>query len=203
MVDYDDFQSITFALRGVDTVISTVTGPRQIELIKAAVTVGVRRFAAAEFEGLPQLRPPSDPLDRNRALARRWLSHYSQNIQSTIFVCGILYERFQPGGLQQSRIGLTSGFGGEGDYMMDCRNMRAQVPAYDVNNNPNVSICLTAAQDVGRFVTRAIDLPQWPTELRMYGQRIAVKDLVATIQRLKRTLSRLALRYFAQKLTEE
>ncbi|KAK4546911.1 hypothetical protein LTR36_001643 [Oleoguttula mirabilis] len=185
VVDYSDLQSLQFALRGIDTVISTVTGPNQIELIKAAVSVRVRRFAPAEFEGVPQLRPANDRLDRGRYVARQWLAHYAQHIQTTTFVCGILYERFQPGGLRQSQIGRTSGFSGEGEYIMDCRAMAAQVPCYDVNNDPNVTICLTAAQDVGKFVTKAIDLPQWPSELRMCGQRVLVKDLVLLVQRLK------------------
>lgn len=185
VVDYSDLKSLQFALRGVDTVISTVTGPNQIELIRAAVSVRVRRFAPAEFEGLPQLRPANDPLDRGRTLARQWLAHYRQHIQTTTFVCGILYERFQPGGLRQSQMGRTSGFAGEGDYIMNCRTMAAQVPCYNANNEPNVTICLTAAQDVGKFVTKAIDLPQWPLELRMCGQRVVVRDLVLLVQRLK------------------
>lgn len=185
MVDYSDVESMRYALRGIDTVISTVTGPNQIELIKAAVAARVRRFAPAEFEGLPSLRSQNDPLDRSRTAARSWLEYYSQSIESTAFICGILYERFQPGGLYHTRMGMTSGFGGEGDYIMDCRNMSAQVPAWDADNNPNVTICLTAAQDVARFVTRSIDLKQWPSELRMCGQRMAVKDLVALVQRLK------------------
>ena len=183
-MDYTNSDSLKFALRGIDTVISTVTGPNQIELIKAAVAVRVRRFAPAEFEGPPQLRPTNDVLDRYRSVARQWLEYYSQNIKTTTFVCGVLYERFQPGGLRESRIGLTSGFDGEGDYVMNCRSMTAQVPAFDANQNPNFTICLTAAQDVGRFVTKAIDLQEWPSELRMCGERVALKDLVATVERL-------------------
>jgi hypothetical protein len=91
----------------------------------------------------------------------------------------------QPGGLAQSGIGLSSGFGDEGNYIMNCRLMEAQVPAYDDDNDSNVTICMTAAQDVARFVTRAIDLQQWPAELRMCGHRVLVKDLVATVSRLK------------------
>ena len=185
MVDYANPQSLQYALRGIDTVISTVTGPNQLELIRAAVSVRVRRFAPAEFEGLPSLRSPTSPLDRGRAVARQWLETYRQHIQTTTFVCGILYERFQPGGLYQSSIGLTSGIGGEGDYIMNCRTMSAQVPAYNANNMPNVTICMTAAQDVGKFVTKALDMPQWPPELRMCGQRIALKDLVGLVQRLR------------------
>lgn len=186
VVDYTSSQSLQFALKGIDTVISTVTGPNQLELIKAAVSVRVRRFAPAEFEGPPQLRSPNTPLDRGQTVARQWLAYYSQHIQTTTFVCGMLYERFQPGGLRQSRIGGDlPGLANEGDYIMNCRQMSAVVPAYDANNTPNVMVCLTAAQDVGKFVTKALDLPQWPPELRMYGQRVAVKDLVLLVQRLK------------------
>lgn len=68
---------------------------------------------------------------------------------------------------------------------MNCRNMSAKVPAYDAQNNMNVTICMTAAQDVARFVTKALDMPQWPAELRMTGQRVLVRDLVELAQRLK------------------
>ena len=185
VVDYRDIETLKYALRGIDTVISTVTGQTQIELIKAAVSIRVRRFIPAEFEGLPQLRNSNDPLDRGRTLARQFLQHYAQFIESTTFVCGIFYERFQPGGLQHTRIGLTSGLCGEGDYIMDCRNMHAKVPAYDADEKMTVTICMTAAQDVARFVTKALDLPQWPAELRMVGQRVLVKDLVELVQHLK------------------
>lgn len=185
VVDYSDPKSLQFALRGIDTVISTVTGPNQIHLIKAAVSVRVRRFAPAEFEGLPALRPDNDPLDRGRSVARQWLAYYAQHIQSTTFVCGILFERFQPGGLRRSSIGLTSGFSNEGDYIMNCRTMAAKVPCYDSRNTPNVTICITAARDVAKFVTKALDMPQWPSELRMCGERVTVMDLVCAAERMK------------------
>lgn len=187
IIDYTSPETLQFALRSIDTIVSTVTGSAQMELIRAAVRARVRRFAPAEFEGLPQLRAANDPLDRGRAAARQLLAHYSPHIQSTAFICGILYERFQPGGLAQSRIGMSSGISAEGSYMIDCRNMTAQVPAYDSNNSPTATICMTAAQDVARFVTLALDLCTWPPELRMYGQRVLVKDLVTQVQRLKGT----------------
>lgn len=185
VVDYSNTTSLQFALRGIDTVISTVTGPNQIQLIKAAISVRVRRFAPAEFEGLPALRPENDLLDRCRSVARQWLAHYSQQIQSTTFVCGILFERFHPGGLRRLGIGLTSGFSNEGDYIMNCRKMAAEVPCYDSRGNLNVTICITAAQDVAKFVTKALDMPQWPSELRMCGERVTVMNLVHAVERMK------------------
>lgn len=185
VVDYANVQSLQFALRGIDTVISTITGQNQIELIRAAVSVRVRRFAPAEFEGPPSLRPETSPLDRGRTAGRRWMAYYGQHIETTVFVCGILYERFQPNGLRQTRMGLGSGLSNEGDYIMNCRTMSAQAPAFDGNNLPNVTICMTSAQDVAKFVTKALDMPQWPSELRMCGERITVKNLVATVQTMK------------------
>jgi len=92
---------------GVDTIISTVTGNAQLRLIEAAVACRVRRFAPAEFEGQPGLRAQGDPLDRGRAAALALLQHYRGHIQSTVFVCGILYERFAVEGMRKHGIGVV------------------------------------------------------------------------------------------------
>jgi hypothetical protein len=52
-------------------------------------------------------------------------------------------------------------------------------------NTGDVKICMTALQDVGRFVTKALDLPQWPQEIRMCGQRTTVRGLLQTVAQLK------------------
>lgn len=162
-----------------------MTGTNQIELIKAAVSARVRRFIPAEFEGPPELRVTGDPLDRGRLAARCLLDNLSRQIQSTIFVCGIFYERFQPGGLAGSRIGITSGLSGEGDYIANCRAMTAQAPIFDSHQQPNATICLTAANDVARFVCRILDLSRWPPEIRMRGLRIQVRELVTKMANLR------------------
>lgn len=183
VVEYENADTLGFALRGIDTVISTVTGANQIELIKAAVTVRVRRFIPAEFEGSPQRRDGGNPLDRGRTNAQQWLSHFSQHIQTTTVVCGIFYERFAPGGLASAHIS-SPGLNGEGDYIMNCRNMSAEVPAFTAENRETM-ICISAIQDVARLVTRALDMRSWPAELRMYGHRISVRELVAEVERLQ------------------
>lgn len=146
VVDYNDADNLKYALRGIDTVISTVTGPNQIHLIKAAVSARVRRFAPAEFEGPPQLRPPNDPLDRQRTTALSWLRHYRNNIEHTVFVCGIFYERFQPGGLPRALIARSTGYHGEGSYIFDVANMSAESPALSPSNQPDVTICMTSVR---------------------------------------------------------
>jgi hypothetical protein len=166
---------------GVDSIISTVTGNAQLRLIEAAVACRVRRFAPAEFEGQPGLRAANDPLDRSRTAALAMLQHYSGYIQYTVFVCGILYERFAVGGMRSMNIGVNTGYGNEGDYILDARNMTAIVPGYDAANNLSF-LCMTSAYDVGRFVVRSLDLTAWPPELSMCGERMSVSTLINTVQ---------------------
>ncbi|KAF2122635.1 hypothetical protein BDV96DRAFT_608596 [Lophiotrema nucula] len=181
VVDYNNPTSIQHSLMGVDTVISTVTGNAQLRLIEAAVQCRVRRFAPAEFEGQPGMRAQGDPLDRGRAAAAALLQHYGGYIQSTSFVCGILYERFSVNGMRSHRIGVNTGYSNEGDYILDARNMTAQAPVYDSARNLSY-LCMTSAYDVGRFVVRALDMTQWPAEMSMCGERMTVNELIEAVR---------------------
>ena len=60
---------------------------------------------------------------------------------------------------------------------MDIRKRKAQVPYYS-NTGQVVRLCMTSAEDVARFVVAALELPQWPTEFRMQGDRMSVSELV-------------------------
>lgn len=165
---------------GVDTVISTVTGKPQLRLIEAAVQCRVRRFAPAEFEGQPGQRVPNSILDRGKSSALNLLQHYSAYIQSTTFVCGIFYERFAVGGLRAHQMGANIA-SGEGDYIADIRNMTAVAPVYDAANNYSY-LCLTSIYDVAKFVVRSLNIPHWPTEMSMCGERISVYALIELIK---------------------
>jgi hypothetical protein len=68
---------------GIDTIISTVTGAPQLQLIEAAVRCRVRRFAPAEFEGQPGLRGQNPVLDRGKNAALNLLQYYQGHIQYT------------------------------------------------------------------------------------------------------------------------
>ncbi|KAF1836309.1 NAD(P)-binding protein [Decorospora gaudefroyi] len=180
-VDYNNPASLQHALLGVDTVISTVMGSPQLRLIEAAVQCRVRRFAPAEFEGQPGLRGQNGLLDRGRNSALALLQYYRSNIQSTVFVCGILYERFSVNGIMSHRIGVNTGYGNEGDFIVDARQMTSMAPIYDSAHNPSW-ICLTSAYDVAQFVVRAVDMPTWPSEMSMCGERMTVNALVELIR---------------------
>ena len=192
-VNYDNREELRFALIGVDTVISTVQGQPQLNLIDAAASAGVRRFAPAEFEGSPSLRPAVDPLDNGKAAALQRLHYYGSgqsehSLESTVFVCGILYERFGPNGMGHRGIGRSTGIAAEGIYLMDIRNLRAQIP-YITGAGNFPYVCMTSASDLARFVVSALDLPNWPPELRMLGERLSVDEVVRTAEAMKGTRS--------------
>lgn len=187
IVDYGNDLDLQFNLAGVDLVISLVSGTSQLALIDAAFNVGVRRFAPAEFAGSSLLRPTGDALDRGQSAALTRLYHYAtRGMVYTVLSCGILYERFGPGGTAGANIGHTSGDSGEGDYLMNIRNLSAQVPL-DSSGQPAI-VCLTSAKDVGKFVVSALDLPNWPTELKMFGERRTVSDIVRLGEQMRSML---------------
>ncbi|UPX17502.1 uncharacterized protein EKO05_0007851 [Ascochyta rabiei] len=180
IVNYKSSSSLQHALMGVDTVISTVTGRLQLRLVEAAVQCRVRRFAPAEFEGQPGQRVSNSILDRGKTSALNLLHHYAANIQSTVFVCGNFYERFAVGGLRTHHVGANIA-SGEGDYIANLRNMTAVAPVYDAANNYSY-VCLTSMYDVAKFVVRSLDMPHWPAEMSMCGERIGGNALIELIK---------------------
>ncbi|KAL8913776.1 MAG: hypothetical protein Q9171_001510 [Xanthocarpia ochracea] len=188
VVNYDEShrQELAFKLAGVSVVISVISGAAQLALIDAAAQASVRRFAPAEFEGPTALRPHPDALDRGKRAALERLQYYqTRGMQHTSFVCGILYERFAPGGMYASGIGQRSGIGAEGDYLINITQKKAQIP-FGTDGQPAI-VSLTSAEDVGKFVAAAISLPQWPPELRMRGDRMNVSRLVQVAEIVRGT----------------
>lgn len=145
---------------------------------------GVRRFAPAEFSGPPARRPSNDVLELGKAAALERLRYYAGQIESTVFVCGIFYERFAPGGMDAFGLGLGSGISAEGAYVMDVRHQRAEIPQQDASGRV-VHVSMTSAKDVARFVVRALDFAQWPAELWMQGDRMSVWDVVREAETIR------------------
>jgi hypothetical protein len=184
VVDYNSQASLQHAVMGVDTIISTITGDAQLNLLRAAITRRVRRFAPAEFEGPLENRAPPEHLDRGRSQVRDMLEEYRGHVESTIFNCGVLYERFAPGGLHNYRMALNTYRGAEGDFIINPRNLSGETSFLDSNGEP-ITVCLTAAQDVARLVVRSLDLPTWPTQLYMTGEKLTISELIMTILRAR------------------
>ena len=173
-----------YALTGIDTVISTVSGTSQLALIEAAVRCGCRRFVPSEFSGPPARRPLEDAIESAKTETLDRLRYYAGQIESTVFVCGIFYERFAPGGMGALGLGLGSGISGEGDYVLDMRNFHAEIPSHD-REGREVHVSMTSAQDVARFVVRALDFAHWPLELWMQGDRMSVWNLVMEAEAIR------------------
>ncbi|RMD44606.1 hypothetical protein DV735_g508, partial [Chaetothyriales sp. CBS 134920] len=178
VVDYNNTEDLKFKLAGAHTVISTVSGTAQLNLIDAAASVDVRRFVPSEFGGPPTLRPEGDPLDnQHRAAILKLLQLESRGMSFTVFTCGILYERFAPGGSSSSQIAVNSAMGKEGKYILDIRQRRAQLP-YNTLEGRSAKICLTGARDVAHCIVSALDHPSWPREFRVRGARMSLRQLI-------------------------
>ncbi|KAK1966297.1 isoflavone reductase [Colletotrichum sublineola] len=173
VVDYDDAESLRFTLQG------------QINLIHAARHVRVRLFVPAEFEGSISYRPSGDdPLDYGSSeaieLLKRYAGSKSRKMDYTVFSCGILYERFAPGGLADYDMGDRACIGSPGAYLVDVGNTTADIVETDASGRP-VQVCMTSVEEVGRFVAAAIELGPgtWPREFKMRGDRMSVRDIFA------------------------
>ncbi|KAI1915123.1 hypothetical protein LOZ61_001798 [Ophidiomyces ophidiicola] len=177
-VDYREYSKICYALKGVDVVISTVSGQAEHALIAAAAQVKVRRFIPSEFEGSPSRRPDSKLPDRGNATSLSLLQQ--SGMEYTVFTCGIFYERFAPGGMAAFQLGRGSYIDQEGEYLINVRSMKADIPY--LSDGRNSVVCMTSAQDVARAVVAALDLPRWPTEFTMYGERTYLTNLVGIVE---------------------
>lgn len=192
VVNYDNQEELRYTLRGIDLVISTVSGNPQINLIDAAAHSNVRRFAPAEFEGPPGRRPRNDPLDRGRAATldrlRHWSHHHRHPMASTLFICGVFYERFARGGLASLGIGASTNVFHQGSYLMDVEASTAEIVERQSGGQPvAISLCLTSVYDVAQFLVAALDirLQNWPAEFRMQGDRRTVAEVLQWAESVK------------------
>lgn len=187
-VNYANATDLRYKLAGVDTVISTVNGDAQLALIDAAAAAQVRRFVPSEFEGSPTSRPANDIFDSGRRAALSRLHHYeSYGMRYAVFTCGVMYERFCPGGSRSYQIGMRSAISAEGQYILDIRNCKAMIP-HRSSTSDSVYLCLTSARDVARFVVAALSLTSWPREFRMRGERMSINQLVSVAEAFRGNL---------------
>lgn len=98
----------------------------------------------------------------------------------TVFSCGILYERFAPGGLADYGMGRREGLDHPGTYLVDIGNGTADIVETNALGRP-VQVCMTSVDDVARFVAAALELGPgtWPREFKMRGDRMSVRDIFA------------------------
>lgn len=184
-MSYTSTSDLQFKLAGVDTVVSTVSGEAQLKLIDAAAAARVRRFVPAEFGGPPALRPSDDILDNERRRALLRLAQLeSTGMRFCVFTCGIFYERFGPGGLGHSQLGLSSGLGSEGSYLMDYRRMTARLPPNNTDGH-SAKVSMISVKDLAHFIVASFALSTWPREFRVRGDRMSVRELVTVAESVR------------------
>ncbi|KAF2154058.1 hypothetical protein K461DRAFT_121396 [Myriangium duriaei CBS 260.36] len=176
IIDYDDAASVRYALLGIHLVVSVVSGRREKILLQEALSCRVRQFIPAHFGGRPVSCHSLCPSDQHRAEMRRLLIEHRHRLQSCLIVCGILYEHFQPGGLSSASTRKNEFSFGE--HPVDVDNMTALVPLADTLP----AVCLTAAQDLARCITKLLDMPTWPSELRIYSERMSIERVLSIIE---------------------
>ncbi|KAG4031741.1 hypothetical protein MFRU_008g01030 [Monilinia fructicola] len=190
VVNYDNQDDLRFHLRGIDIVISTVSGISQINLIDAAANSRVQCFVPADYQDKLGGRPTNDPLDHGRAASierlRHWAHHPRHRMRYTIFACGVFYERFARGGLASIGIGTSTAIGYQGSYLMNMETNAAEIVEYSTAGYP-ISVSMTSAHDLARFIVAALDLDQriWPIEFRMQGDRKTVTEIVQYAEAVK------------------
>jgi len=90
-----------------------------------------------------------------------------------VFVCGLLMERFAPGGLVGSGVCSSRGYlKGEGELLLDFRAAKAWIPAGETK------ACFIAARDLAAFVVAALKVRDWPAQWRCCGERVTLQELV-------------------------
>lgn len=198
VVDYANTQELRYILKGVDLLISTVREENtQINLINAARHARVHTFVPAEFEGALAQRPTSnDPFDHGSSRVRHYLinssspsppsiNHHHNSpstdrpLRYTIFSCGVLYERFAPGGLGRFNMGRSANVWNPGDYLLNIETAQAEIVLQNAQGRP-VVLSMTSVYDVARFVAAAVEigLDRWPREFCMRGDQLSLQEIV-------------------------
>lgn len=187
-MDYESQEDLRYSLQGIDLVISTVSGNNQINLIDAAANTRVRRFVPSEFEGPPSHQRPNDALDRGKAAARERLRYWSRrtDMRSTVFSCGVFYERFAHGGLASLGVGYSTNVYYQGTYLMDIERGTAEITEKN-SAGRSIYISMTSVYDLGRFLAAAIELGprEWPSEYRMSGDRKTVAEILSCAEAVR------------------
>lgn len=194
-VVYEDQHSLSYILKGVDVVISTVSGEPQLALVDAAAAAQVRHFIPSGFSGPQQCAPRTTitPSNEWQTLIAR-LDHHQleSSMRYTVFTCGIFFEQFSPGGLNAMQIctvtSQNAGIGEEGTFLVDLRAGKAMIPVIP-DGQEEVVVCMTSVRDVARYIVAAMqaynDMTVWPTEFRFYTERMTMSELLNTCSRAR------------------
>ncbi|KAL4883165.1 hypothetical protein BJY04DRAFT_216463 [Aspergillus karnatakaensis] len=196
-VDYTSLPSLTTALQGVHTLLSTllIPGPEsvtyQLNLLTAAISAGVTRFAPSEF-ALNQEAHKLVEIDAGKILV--WdavLSAVKEGkIDAATFPVGMFMNYLAIGvpDKERQKEGLAGFREGAMMFHLDGNQGEAwvEVPVDETGEWPDVT--MTDIRDVGRFVVAALGIEEaWGgRELGIAGDTRSLRDVVGVLRRVLR-----------------
>ena len=178
-VSYTDHASLTSALRGVHTVLSTIGSfnandmrDSQLAIIAAAKEAGVKRFAPSEFA----IREYQD-WDFYAGKIPVWKAAKASGMECTQFTCGIFMNYLGTGTPKEGTEAL-SGLR-PWNFVINTKAGTADLPG-----DGNTKLTFTRLQDVGIFVAAALDLDKWEEEMGMVGDTRSYNEVVGAIEKV-------------------
>ena len=178
-VSYTDHTSLTSALRGVHTVLSTIGSfnrddmrDSQLAVIAAAKEAGVKRFAPSEFA----IREYQD-WDLYAGKTPVWEAAKASGMECTQFTCGI-FMNYLGTGTPKDGTEALSGLR-PWNFVINTNAGTADVPG-----DGNTKLTLTRLQDVGKFVAAALDLDKWEEEMGMVGDTKSYNEVISAIEKV-------------------
>jgi uncharacterized protein YbjT (DUF2867 family) len=187
-VDYTDHASLVGALKDVQTVISVlkIPGPEwleyQVNLLKAAEEVGVKRFAPSEFENGPLLDGKVDIIGLKPPM---WQQCKARSLECARF----------SGGMFMNYLGIGKDFNGDAERELDVMQGFVDVPViWDIANGvaevpvrgdgTTPKLTMTDIRDIGRFVAAACTLPdgKWENSMEMVGDTINIDEVTKLLE---------------------
>ena len=178
-VSYTDHASLTAALHGVHTVLSTIGSfnrndmrDSQLAVIAAAKEAGVKRFAPSEFA----IREYQD-WDFYAGKIPVWEAAKASGMECTQFTCGIFMNYLGTGTPKEGTEAL-SGLR-PWNFVINTNAGTADLPG-----DGNTKLTFTRLQDVGKFVAAALDLDKWEEEMGMVGDSMSYNEVVSAIEKV-------------------
>jgi len=169
VVNYDDVESLKAALQGVHTVLSFILDlseahvTSQVNLIQAAVAIGVQRFVPSEWAvdvaRVPVFLPLYDKKQRVRDVLEK------TSLEYTYVAVGLFMDYLLP-------IGAKKYFR---DYPtpVDVQNRKAHIPG-----TGEAKVSLTTGDDIARAVGVLLDTPKWEKYIYIVGETTTWNNVV-------------------------
>jgi len=169
-VDYSLISDLVSALAGVETVISAISPHSDItptlNLIQAAKTAGVRRFAPSDFAFTSAANARIEFYAPKRQI---WQVLKDSGLECTSFQNGIFMDYLVFGAPKPH----------EGPLLMNPYVVHVAAQKATIPGTGEEKVTLTAIRDVGRFVAAAVRLTErWPEVLGMEGETTTYNQVV-------------------------